>query len=114
MGKSTGCERFFISGADAAKTFRVAVGAVLADARGVGLFDGGFVGSRRDAEDLPAVHGVLACIVENDEQVAQDASPAAVMGILGQAGCFKWYSMLAMACSRQSRIKAVIVHSPLP
>ena len=50
-------QRFFVSGADGAEAFRVAVGAVFADARGVGLFDGGFVAGGRDAEGLPAGHG---------------------------------------------------------
>ena len=50
-------QRFFVSGADGAEAFRVAVGAVFADARGVGFFDGGFVGGGRDAEGLPAAHG---------------------------------------------------------
>ena len=55
-------QRFFVSGADGTEAFRVAVGAVFADARGVGFFDGGFVGGGRDAEGLPAGHGGVRVI----------------------------------------------------
>ena len=56
-GIAAACQRFLIGGADAAESGRVAVGAVFADAGGIGLLNKGFVGGRRDAEGLPAAHG---------------------------------------------------------
>ena len=59
---STLFKRFLIGGADAAESGRVAVGAVFADAGGIGLFNKGFVGGRRDAEGLPAAHGRIGMV----------------------------------------------------